>query len=105
MRNVLVDHARARGSQKRGGGKRPLTIESEPAATEVDLDGVLDLDDALEKLKVVDPRHCQIVECRYFGGLSLEETASALNLSLATVKRDLRLARAWLAAELSREPA
>jgi RNA polymerase sigma factor (TIGR02999 family) len=103
MRNVLVDHARARVSAKRGGGRVPLALESDLAVTEVDLDGVLDLDDALGKLKAVDERQSRIVECRYFGGLSLEETASALNLSLATVKRDLRLARAWLAAEMTRE--
>jgi RNA polymerase sigma factor (TIGR02999 family) len=103
MRNVLVDHARARGSLKRGGGGGEVTLENEFATSEVDLDGVIDLDEALEKLKAVDVRQCRIVECRYFGGLSLEETAAALSLSLATVKRDLRLARAWLAAELTRD--
>jgi len=103
MRNVLVDHARARVSAKRGGGRGPLAIGDDLAVSDIDLDGVLDLDDALGKLKAIDERQSRIVECRYFGGLSLEETASALSLSLATVKRDLRLARAWLAAELTGE--
>jgi RNA polymerase sigma factor (TIGR02999 family) len=105
MRNVLVDHARARGSQKRAGAARRVPLQEELLASEVDLDGVLELDDALRKLEAVDPRQCEIVECRYFGGLSLEETASALDVSLATIKRELRLARAWLAAELTRNSA
>lgn len=102
MRNVLVDHARARGSRKRGGGRSQVPLHDELVGSEVDLDGVLDLDDALVKLKAIDARQCEIVECRYFGGLSLEETAVAVSLSLASVKRELRLARAWLAAELAR---
>jgi len=68
-----------------------------------DMDTVTELDDALKKLETLDARQSQIVELRYFGGLSLEETAAALDLSLATVKRDLRTARAWLATELTRE--
>ena len=62
---------------------------------------MLDLDNALRRLEEFDARQSEIVECRYFGGLSLEETASALNISLTTVKRELRLARAWLAADLT----
>lgn len=103
MRDVLVDHARARGAQKRGGNGHAIALETELLHAEVDLDRVLELDDALKRLESVDSRQCRLVECRYFGGLSLEETASAMNLSLATVKRDLRLARAWLAANLSSE--
>jgi RNA polymerase sigma factor (sigma-70 family) len=67
---------------------------------QVDLDAVSDLDEALKKLEALDERQSQIVEQRYFGGLSLEETAAAMNLSLATVKRELRTARAFLASEL-----
>jgi RNA polymerase sigma factor (sigma-70 family) len=69
---------------------------------QVDLGGVVDLDEALTRLEMIDRRQSEIVELRYFGGFTLEETAAMLNLSLATVKRDLRLARAWLAAELTR---
>jgi RNA polymerase sigma-70 factor (ECF subfamily) len=105
MRNVLVDHARARGTGKRAAATQTVPIEDYPAAIEVDLDGVLDLDDALRNLEEIDARQCKIVECRYFGGLSLEETAGAMNISLSTVKRELRLARAWLAAELTRRSA
>jgi RNA polymerase sigma factor (TIGR02999 family) len=105
MRNVLVDHARARASRKRGGGFHQVELHEETWVAQVDLDAVADLDEALKKLEQVDPRHSAIVECRYFGGLSLEETADALHLSLATIKRELRLARAWLAAELMRDSA
>ncbi len=103
MRNVLVDHARARASQKRKAGAHRVELDEALVAVEVevDLDTVLDLDDALRNLEEFDARQSQIVECRYFGGLSLEETASALNISLATVKRELRVARAWLAADLT----
>jgi len=102
MRNVLVDHARARDSQKRTAGAHRVELDEVLVAVEVDLDSVLDLDDALRNLEEFDARQSEIVECRYFGGLSLEETASALNISLATVKRELRLARAWLAADLTK---
>jgi RNA polymerase sigma factor (TIGR02999 family) len=105
MRNVLVDQARARGSQKRGGAGRAPSLLDESLVAPVDLDRVVELDAALERLDAIDPRQRQLVECRYFGGLSLEETAAAANLSLATAKRELRLARAWLAAHLRREPA
>lgn len=104
MRNILVDHARARRSQKRGGGTAPLSLHDELWIASVDLDGVEDLDEALTRLEAVDRRQSEIVELHYFGGLSLEETAEAIGISLATVKRDLRLARAWLAAALT-EPA
>ncbi len=103
MRNILVDHARARGAQKRGGGVGTVPLREEMWVATVDLDGVADLDEALTKLEAVDRRQSSIVELRYFGGLSLEETAASLGLSLATVKRDLRLAQAWLAAALGEE--
>jgi RNA polymerase sigma factor (TIGR02999 family) len=101
MRNVLVDHARARTARKRGGGVDAIELRDTLWIDTVDVDAVRDLDAALTKLERLDARRSRIVEQRYFGGLSLEETAAALDLSLATVKRELRAARAWLAAELS----
>ena len=100
MRNVLVDHARARLAAKRGGGVETLELRDNAWIDGVDMDAVTDLDEALTKLEQLNARQSQIVEQRYFGGLSLEETAAVLNISLATVKRELRLARAWLANEL-----
>lgn len=100
MRNVLVDHARSRAAEKRGGGVRALELHEALWIDSIDLEAVSDLDEALRKLEELDERQSAIVEHRYFGGLSLEETASATGLSLATVKRELRLARAFLAREL-----
>jgi RNA polymerase sigma factor (TIGR02999 family) len=100
MRDVVIDHLRARGAQKRGGGWQHTLLEMEPSRSEMDLDRVLALDAALKQLASVDARQCRLIECRYFGGLSLEETASAAEVSLATAKRELRVARAWLAARL-----
>lgn len=105
MRDVLVDHVRARGAQKRGGAIQPTALQENLARSEVDLDRVLALDEALKRLESIDPRQCRLIECRYFGGLSLEETASAVDVSLATAKRDLRLARAWLAANIGLDEA
>ena len=104
MRNLLTDHARARQALKRGGGAVITALDTEPAwMPEADLDAVVALDEALVRLDSVAPRQTRILEQRYFGGLSLEETAEALGVSLATVKRELRSACAWLAAELSGE--
>jgi RNA polymerase sigma factor (TIGR02999 family) len=100
MRHVLVDHARARKAAKRGGGAAPLEVEEWMRISEKGLDRVLEIDEALQRLETMDAQQSQIVEQGYFGGLSLEETASALGISLATVKRELRSARAWLAIEL-----
>lgn len=100
MRNVLVDHVRARMAGKRGSGRVPGELQEDAWIADVDLDAVADLDEALLRLEAINPRQSQVVEQRYFGGLSLEETAAALGLSLATVKRELRTARAWLASEL-----
>jgi RNA polymerase sigma factor (TIGR02999 family) len=98
MRRILVDYANRRNALKRSGRKTELddSVMSETVAEEF-----LWLDEALARLAQETPRHSEILEHRYFGGLSLEETAEALSLSLATVKRDLRFARAWLARELS----
>lgn len=96
MRRVLVEHARRRGSAKRGGGVVPVTFEDLGVAAldhEIDL---LALDDAIEALKDYDPRLAQVVELRYFVGLSIPETATAMGSSPATVKRDWTYARAWL---------
>ena len=104
MRNLLADHARARRAAKRGGGAESLSLTAEALwLPDADLDAVEALDEALVRLEAIDVRQSAIIEQRYFGGLSLEETAEALGISLATVKRDLRSARAWLAAELSDE--
>lgn len=101
MRHVLVDHARARNAKKRGGGW--VQVELEPDAlplTEEYAEAVEELDGALERLAELSPRKAKLLELRYFGGLKLEECAQALGVSLATVKNDLKLGRAWLAREL-----
>jgi len=100
MRRVLVDHARARGYQKRGGGARQVTLtDALLVAPERTVD-VIDLDRALEALAVVDARKARVVELRFFGGLSVEETAEVLHVSNDTIKRDWRLAKLWLLREL-----
>lgn len=103
MRHLLVDHARARRTAKRGLGAAPVPLEDVPWLPEDRVETVAELDEALKRLEAIDERRARILEQRYFGGLTLEETAEALNLSLATVKRELRSARAWLAIELQRE--
>jgi RNA polymerase sigma factor (TIGR02999 family) len=99
MRHLIVDRARARKAAKRGGGVQDLPLE-EGLWMCVDLDAFTELDEALRRLEQLDQRQSRMLEQRYFGGLSLEETAAALDCSLATVKRELRSARAWLAKEL-----
>ncbi len=105
MRNVLVDHARARKAVKRGGGVAVAELHEAAWIADIDLDRVSDLDEALIRLEQLNERQARMIEQRYFGGLSLEEIAQAMHVSLATVKRDLRYARAWLAAELNSESA
>jgi RNA polymerase sigma factor (TIGR02999 family) len=100
MRNVLVDHARRRTATKRGGGAALGELHEEAWVTSVDRDRVIELDEALTRLEELDERQARMVEQRYFGGLTLEEVADTMSLSLATIKRELRSARAWLAAEL-----
>ena len=103
MRRVLVDHARARGYRKRGGGAERVTLteglllSAEPAVD------VVALDRALEVLAAVDARKGRVIELRFFGGLSVEETAEVLHVSPDTVKRDWRLAKLWLLRELEGE--
>jgi RNA polymerase sigma factor (TIGR02999 family) len=105
MRRVLVDHARARASQKRGGcAQRVSLTQSLPAAPEAGLDlDVVALDRALANLAAVDERKSRVIELRFFGGLSVEETADVLHVSIGTVKRDWRLAKLWLLRELNEE--
>jgi RNA polymerase sigma factor (TIGR02999 family) len=103
MRHVLVDHARRRGAHKRGGdlARIDLTDADRFAGTpERDL-ALLALDDALGRLAARDPRKARVVECRFFGDLSVEETAAALGISTATVKRDWAMAQAWLYREIA----
>jgi RNA polymerase sigma factor (TIGR02999 family) len=100
MRNLLIDHARARQAAKRGGSAVAVELEEASFMTDSDLDAIVELHEALERLATLNPRQSQMLEHRYFGGLSLEETAAACGVSLATAKRELRSARAWLALEL-----
>lgn len=100
MRRLLVDQARARRASKRGGGAEPVELDETIWVSDRQSTALAALDDALQRLEAVDARQGQIVEHRYFGGLSLEETAEAVGVSLATVKRELRFAHAWLATEL-----
>ena len=97
MREALIDAARRRHAGKRGGKDFAITLDDELQAAPLKAAELLDLHEALEELERVDPRRASIVECRFFGGLNVDETAEALNLSTATVKRDWRIARAWLA--------
>jgi len=97
MRQVIVDDARKRNRVKRGGGERPTSLDrvgeiraDEPAGE------ILALDEALKRFEVIDPRAARVVECRYFAGLTVEETAEALSISPTTVKREWVAARAWL---------
>jgi RNA polymerase sigma factor (TIGR02999 family) len=100
MRRVLVDHARSRGYHKRGGGAERVTLgEAHVIAAEPEVDLVA-LDRALQSLAEVDARKGRVIELRFFGGLSVEETAEVLHVSPDTVKRDWRLARLWLLREL-----
>lgn len=100
MRRVLVDYARRRGFKKRGGGAQRVTLhEALATASDPALD-IVALDRALEALEKSDPRKSRIVELRFFGGLSVEETAEVLKVSTDTVKRDWRLAKLWLLREL-----
>jgi RNA polymerase sigma factor (TIGR02999 family) len=102
MRRILVDHARSRQAVKRGGSAIRLPLEEAMVALPgQDLDFVA-LDEALTSLAAIDPQQSQIVELRFFSGLSVEETAKALNVSERTVKRDWNVAKAWLRRELSR---
>ena len=101
MRRLLVDHARARGREKRGGDLARVTLQPSDAASEPKSEEILTLDDALSRLAAQDERAASVVELYHFGGLTYDEAAEVLGVSAATVKRDLRLARAWLKREMS----
>jgi RNA polymerase sigma factor (TIGR02999 family) len=104
MRRILVDSARARRAHKRGDGVRFESLENAAGIVSPSDAGMLDLDEALNRLESLDERKARIVEMRFFSGLSVEETAVALDVSPRTVKRDWTFAKAWLSAELSELP-
>ncbi len=102
MRRILVDHARAHAADKRGSGQRPVSLdEASIAIGAPDID-LIALDEVLTRLAALDPQQSRVVELRFFGGLTLDETAEVLNISPATVGREWTLAKAWLYAELTR---
>jgi RNA polymerase sigma factor (TIGR02999 family) len=101
IRRVLVDHARARHRLKRGGDALKVELDEGNIATGRAGMDIVALDDVLNRLANMDPRKCQIIELRFFGGLSIEETAGALNISPATVKREWAFARSWLYKEMT----
>jgi RNA polymerase sigma factor (TIGR02999 family) len=103
MRQVLVDLARERGSRKRGGVARQVSLDEALAVSSQRDEGLLALDEALSALSQIDPRKGQMVELRFFGGLSVEETAEALGVSVETIHRDWRLAKSWLLRRLRGE--
>ena len=106
MRRILVDHARARSRLKRGGDERPVQLEpgdDAPLLSDTEVEEVLAIDVALERLAQIDERAYRVVECRFFAGLTLDETAEALGVSSKSVQRTWTTARAWLRKELGRE--
>jgi len=101
MRRILIDIARSRGYQKRGAGVLPISLDEAPSVCDQQDRNLVALDDALKELAAVDQRKSKVVELRYFGGLSIKETAEVLSVSVETVVRDWRLAKIWLLRELS----
>lgn len=100
MRQVLINYAERQSAQKRGGGASEVTLYDDDAVTDDAMDELLTLDQALRKLETMSPRQGQVVECLFFAGLDIAETAEALDISPATVKRDWATARAWLYREM-----
>lgn len=96
MRRILVDHAKAHRRQKRGGGIPAVTLNEEAVADMGSSSDIVDLDNVLARLEEMDDRKCKLVELVYFGGLTYDEAAEAMDVSTATVHRDLRMARAWI---------
>ena len=105
MRRILVDVARTKGYQKRGGGAVRVTFDDALVVTDQPGQDLVALDDALEALAAVDERKARVIELRFFGGLSVEETAAVVKVSVDTVMRDWKLAKAWLQRELRNESA
>jgi RNA polymerase sigma-70 factor, ECF subfamily len=102
MRRILVDHARTRNAQKRGGPAQKISLENAFAYTPEQSWQIIALHEALTKLAEWDPRQCRIVELRFFGGLDVDETSEVLGISPTTVKREFQHAKAWLYAELNK---
>jgi RNA polymerase sigma factor (TIGR02999 family) len=96
MRRILVDHARATRAAKRGGGAVHVSVDDVNLPSTADADRFLDLHDALDRLAASEPRKARVIELRYFGGLTLEETADVLGVAVVTAHRDQRFAEAWL---------
>lgn len=105
MRRILVDHARTHRSEKRGGGVPRVSLDAVDVALEDRAEFLVALDEALDRLRQLDARQASVVECRFFGGMTEEETAEALGVGLRTAKRDWAKARSWLYAELYPETA
>ena len=105
MRQILIEAARARGAQKRGGERARVTLDEGLVADEARTVDVLAVDDALHRLAAIDAQQARLVELRFFGGLTVEESAAALGISPATVKRHWAVARAWLRREIARDDA
>ena len=103
MRRLLVDHARSRQRQKRGGGRERLVLHDDMKISPQSDEDLLDVDEALDKLAKVDPRQAEIVEMRFFGSMSVQEVASVLGVSKRTVEGEWTMAKAWLRRELSNE--
>jgi RNA polymerase sigma factor (TIGR02999 family) len=101
MRRILVDFARSRRYAKRGGGVRPISLDQSQAISPTNSPDLVAVDDALKALTKIDARKGQVVELRFFGGLTVEETAEVLKISPETVRRDWKLAKVWLLRELS----
>lgn len=102
MRNLLIDHARSKGRVKRGGGRKKIELDEALIACDQQSPELLELHDALTRFAEIDERKSRVVEMRYFGGLSIDEVAAALEISPATVKRDWEVAKTWLLHELKR---
>jgi RNA polymerase sigma factor (TIGR02999 family) len=105
MRRILVDHARGHRSLKRGGAVRHVSIDSVELGTEDRADLLIAVDEALSRLKEIESRQAQVVECRFFGGMTEEETAEALGIGLRTAKRDWAKAKIWLHREIAAQSA
>ena len=104
MRSILIDHARAKGRDKRGAGAARVTLGEDQLVQSDNLDKVIQVDHALSKLAARDARKAEIVELKIFGGLTFDEIADVMNLSNATVRSEMRFARAWLEAEIDETP-
>lgn len=103
MRNILVDYAVEQNAQKRGGKQCRVTLGDRHAISEVNIEDILAIHQALDHLKKFDERQVRVVECRFFGGLTINETSDALNISVPTVCRDWKMAKAWLNREINNQ--